>query len=236
MQQFSSLTTLIIEACQTASNRLKRDFGEIENLQNTPTGANTFVQKALERTQAHLIKSFQYARPKYSIIINDKKVVQGTDIGHTFYIDPINGIQSFLRGLEGFKIFIALQEQKETIAAIMFDPLSEGCFVAEKNKGAFLYHPYRSQRLRVGRREKDFFFGTNISDNKTFNHKTDCVGSLIAGVCGGKYDAIILNDLNETEEKTAELFISESGGHLEKSKDKIILSSLAALHTVKTID
>ncbi len=233
MQQFSSHVAIIVEACQKVSNRLRRDFGEIENLQNTPSGASSFVKKAMERTQSELVKIFQTARPKYSFFIGGEKIIQGADISHSFYIEPISGILSFLHGISGFKIFVGIQEQKDLITGVIYDPMNDSSFIAEKGKGAFLYSPYRSQRFRVSRREANFFLGTNTINSEEFTHKNDCVGDLIVGACSGKYDAVVVDKLTETEEKVAKIFIAEAGGRFEKINNKVILSSLKALVKIK---
>ncbi len=233
MKQFSNNVAVIVEACQKVSTRLRRDFGEIENLQNSPNGANSFVQRAIERTKDFILKSLQFARPKYSIFADNQKEIQGSDIAHSFLIQTISGVNSFLHGLNGFRILISLEEQKKIITSLIFDPITDANFVAEIGKGAFFYSPYRSQRLRVSRRDANFFFGTNCENNENFQYKSDAVAELITGVCSGKFDAIVLSDLTKLEEKTAEIFISESGGKFEKIGEKIILSSMSALHTVK---
>lgn len=232
MQQFLNHTRVMIEACQKVSVRLRRDFGEIENLQNTATGARSFVETARVRTKETLAQLLQTARPKYSLFIDGEKVVQGTDIGHHFSVQLFSGFDSFLHGLSGFRLLLTMHEQKDAIVALIYDPLTDECFVAEKNMGAFLYGPYKSQRLRVSERKKEFFLASNFNRDQRIAHLSDCVGKLIADFASGKYDCIHLKGLREVEETVAVLMAKEAKGLVNFEQGTLLLSSQAAPHAL----
>ncbi|MBN2676314.1 MAG: hypothetical protein JXR30_03625 [Alphaproteobacteria bacterium] len=230
MQKFSTNAKIIMEACEKISQSLKRDFGEIEHLQQSVNGPTKFAESTHKRFADSLVYEIQKVRPKYSMILNNKKIYQGADIAHTVNIQTLSGKKSFLHGLSGFTILVGLQEQNDMMTGVIYDPLTDEISVTEKGKGASLYHPYRSQQFRVSKRENTtaMLLGTNDFEwihDKVATHLNDNVGKFIVGVASGKYDAFIATNLTDLEKVLGKLFVQEAGGKIVEENDRIIFSS-----------
>ena len=139
----------MVKACRKASKILIRDFGEIENLQVSLKGPGDFVTSSDIRVEKILIEELQKARPNYSILSEESGQVKN---GNEFrwIIDPIDGTANFLHGIPHFAISIGLERNKEIICGIVFDPIKDEMFIAEKGNGSYL----NNQRMRVSARSK----------------------------------------------------------------------------------
>ena len=231
MQNFSTNAKIVLEAIEKIGDAIRRDVGEIEHLQASIKGAQKFAERSQNRFVENLVYLIQKMRPKYSISVNDKLIFKGADIAHTFLIQSISGEKSFLHGVHGFKVLVALKEQKDVIIGLIYDPMTDEIFISEKGKGTFLYHPYRSQRLRISSRENpvEMLLATthfDSLDEKYNMHLSDQVGAFIVGISGGKYDAFFGHSLTETELEIAKLFTTESGGKYTEKKDFHLFSSI----------
>ncbi len=149
MKLSSANINVLVKACRKAAKTLIRDFGEIENLQVSVKGPGDFVTASDKKVEKILIDELQKARPTYSIlseeigeIVNDKSF--------KWIIDPIDGTANFLHGIPHFAISIGLEHEGEIICGIIYDPIKDEMFVAEKGKGSYL----NNQRIRVSSRSK----------------------------------------------------------------------------------
>ena len=139
----------MVKACRKASKTLIRDFGEIENLQVSIKGPGDFVTNCDKKVEKILIDELLKARPSYSILSEEIGEINNDD-SFKWIIDPIDGTSNFLHGIPHFAISIGLEHNKEIVCGIIYDPIKDEMFTAEKGNGSYL----NNQRLRVSSRSK----------------------------------------------------------------------------------
>ena len=139
----------MVKACRKASKIIIRDFGEIEKLQVSLKGPGDFVTASDKKVEKILINELQKARPSYSILSEEIGQINN-DKSFKWIIDPIDGTANFLHGIPHFAISIGLEHDKEIICGIIYDPIKDEMFVAEKGNGSYL----NNQRIRVSSRSK----------------------------------------------------------------------------------
>ena len=144
----SALLNVMIKAAHKASRALKRDFGEVEHLQISVKGPASFVTAADRRAEETLRAELEHASPGYSFLGEEGGLHEGTDKTHCWIVDPLDGTLNFLHGIPHFAISIALEREGTIIAGIVYNPVSDDLFTAERGKGAFL----NDRRLRVAAR------------------------------------------------------------------------------------
>src|SRR6185312_5707673 len=146
----SPLITVMIAAARKAARSLARDFGEVENLQVSLKGPSDFVSSADRRAEDLLYKELSKARPTFGFIMEERGKVAGSDPSQTWIVDPLDGTTNFLHGIPQFAISIAAMKDENIVAALVFNPVADELFVAERGRGGFL----NERRLRVaGRRD-----------------------------------------------------------------------------------
>ena len=146
----SALLNVMIKAARRAGRSLKRDLGEIENLQVSLKGPANFVTMADRRAEEMLYDDLAKARPGYGFIGEEGGSRPGDDKTHTWIVDPLDGTTNFLHGIPQFSISIGLQREGTIIAGVIYNPANDELYTAERGKGAFL----NDQRLRVAGRRK----------------------------------------------------------------------------------
>jgi myo-inositol-1(or 4)-monophosphatase len=144
----SPLMTVMTDAVLKASRSLKRDFGEIENLQVSRKGPGDFVSAADRKAEQLLRDALEKARPGYGLVMEEGGVVEGTDRSHRWHIDPLDGTTNFLHGVPQFSISVGLEREGQMIAGVVYDPIKDELFIAEKGQGAYL----NNRRIRVAAR------------------------------------------------------------------------------------
>ena len=149
MNSISANLNVMIKASEKASKILIRDFGEIEKLQVSKKGPIDFVTNADLKTEKIIIDELKRAKPNFSIISEENGVENNKDKKNTWIIDPIDGTVNFLHGIPHFAISIALKSGHEIISGLIFDPIKDEIFYAEKNNGAF----FNNQRIRVSKKK-----------------------------------------------------------------------------------
>ena len=146
----SALMNVMERAARKAGRSLARDFGEVENLQVSVKGPADFVSKADLRAEQILYEELSRARQGYSFLMEEKGRLEGPDKTHCWIIDPLDGTTNFLHGIPLFTISIALEREGELVAGLVFNPVMNELFTAEKGKGAFL----NDRRIRVAARRR----------------------------------------------------------------------------------
>jgi myo-inositol-1(or 4)-monophosphatase len=146
----SALLNVMIKAARRAGRSLKRDLGEIENLQVSMKGPANFVSLADKRAEEMLYEDLAKARPGYGFIGEEGGSRPGDDKTHTWIVDPLDGTTNFLHGIPQFAISIGLQREGTIIAGVIYNPANDELYTAERGKGTFL----NDQRLRVAGRRK----------------------------------------------------------------------------------
>ena len=144
----SANITVMIKAARRAANKLKRDYGEVDQLQVTKKGPADFVTAADIRTEKILREQLTEARPDYGFLMEETGEVEGNDPDRRWIIDPIDGTTNFVHGIPHFAMSIALEEHGDLIAGVIYEPINEQLFWAEKGQGAYL----NDHRIRVSGR------------------------------------------------------------------------------------
>jgi len=137
MRLNSPQINIIMRACNKASRSLIRDFGEIENLQVSSKGPGDFVTSSDKRTEKTIIEELQKAHSNYGIITEESGIINKSNIKNRWIIDPIDGTMNFLNGIPHFAISIAYEEDSEIKCGVIFDPIKNEMFYAEKEMGLF---------------------------------------------------------------------------------------------------
>ncbi len=231
--QFSATITVMVRAARAASRSLLRDFGEVEKLQVSAKGPGDFVSKADIRAEKTLIEELQKARPDFGFLTEEHGIIEGADETHRWIIDPLDGTMNFLHGLPHWSISIALEETthkgKEIIAGVIYDPVKDEIFTAEKNAGAFL----TTNRLRVSGRTKlsECVISTGApcimhgEDRSTVVSNVDKLSSQVGAirsmgsaaldlcyVAAGRFDCYVERGIKYWDIAAGLLIVKESGG------------------------
>ena len=149
----SATITVMIRAAFTAAKAMKRDFGEVEHLQVSEKGPGDFVSHADIKAERVLRESLLGTRSEYGFLGEESSEVKG-DGRNRWIVDPIDGTNNFVHGVPHFAISIGLERDGEIIAGVIYQPISDELFWAEKGSGAFVDTPNaRSRRLRVSGRK-----------------------------------------------------------------------------------
>jgi myo-inositol-1(or 4)-monophosphatase len=146
----SALMNVMIKAARKAARGLARDFGEVEKLQVSMKGPANFVSAADRKAEQVLRDELLTARPGYCFLGEESGRAEGPDKSHTWIVDPLDGTTNFLHGIPHFSISIALEREGVIVAGLVYNPISDEMFTAERGKGAFL----NEHRLRVANRQR----------------------------------------------------------------------------------
>jgi len=146
----SATLNVMIKAAHRAARSLKRDLGEVEQLQVSLKGPRNFVTAADRRAEAILHEELAKARPDYGFLGEEGVAYAGTDKTHRWIVDPLDGTTNFLHGIPHFAIAIALERNGAIVAGLVYNPANDEMFIAERGKGAFL----NDKRIRVAARQR----------------------------------------------------------------------------------
>lgn len=230
----SPILNVMTRAADKAARGLKRDFGEVEQLQVSQKGPADFVSNADIKAEKVLREELSKARPAFGFLLEEGGTVKGTDPDHRWIIDPLDGTTNFLHGLPHFAISIGLEKNGEIIAGVIYDPIKEEMFCAEKGGGAFL----NDRRIRVSGRKNlhEALIGTGIpfrghGDGDRFNRQLSLMMRETAGVrrwgaaaldlayvAAGRLDGFWEEGLSPWDIAAGLLLVRESGGYLSDLK------------------
>ena len=213
MNSISANLNIMIKASEKASKILIRDFGEIEKLQVSKKGPADFVTNSDLKTEKIIIEELKKAKPNYSILSEENGFENNKDKNNTWIIDPIDGTVNFLHGIPHFAISIALKSNDEIISGIIFDPIKNEIFYAEKNNGAF----FNNQRIRVSKKNEInnclFVTGGKLMNELELPYrKSGCAALDLAYVAAGRYDGYFQKDLNLWDIAAGIILVEEAGG------------------------
>ena len=236
MQTISPHLNIMIKASEKASRVLIRDFGELEKLQVSNKGPSDFVTNADLKTEKIIIEELKKAKPNYSILSEENGIEINKD-KKTWIVDPIDGTVNFLHGIPHFAISIALKDENEIVAGLIYDPIKNEMFYAEKNNGAF----FNNQRIRVSKKnilsECLFVTGGKIDFNYEFSYRKSGSAALdLAYVAAGRYDGYFQKNLNIWDIAAGILILKEAGGlindvDISKLKEIKIIASNPNINT-----
>ncbi len=236
MKSISANLNIMIKASEKASKILIRDFGELENLQVKKKGPKDFVTNADIKAEKIIIEELKKARPNYSIISEENGVEKNKDESNFWIIDPIDGTTNFLHGVPHFAISIALQSNNEMVCGLIYDPIKDELFYAEKNHGAY----FNNQRIRVSKkREIDeclFAVGKGKYNPDLIYRRSGSAALDLAYVASGRFDGYFQDNLNLWDIAAGIIIVKEAGGiineiDLSSFKNIKILASSAEINT-----
>ena len=207
----------MIKACEKASKILIRDFGEIEKLQVSEKGPSDFVTNSDLKTEKIIIEELSKGRPDYSIISEESGVKNNKDSKNTWIIDPIDGTINFLHGVPHFATSMALKHNNEIVSGLIFDPIKNEMFYAEKNNGAYL----NNKRIRVSKKNdmRECLFATSgvIEKKMEFSYRKSGSAALdMAYIACGRYDGYFQKNLNLWDVAAGLILVEEAGGIINK--------------------
>jgi len=230
MPYLSPAMNVMIAAARKAGRRLIRDFGELENLQVSMKGPGDFVSAADKRTESILVAELQRARPGYGFLLEESGVIEGPDKTHRFIIDPLDGTTNFLHSVPHFCISIGLEREGVLASSLVFNPVTDELYTAEKGHGAYL----NDRRLRVAARKNlsESIFATGIPFIGKSGHG-EFVGELgrimeksagvrrfgsaaldLAYVAAGRFDGFWERHLSPWDVAAGILLVTEAGGQV----------------------
>ena len=217
MNSISPNLNIMIKASEKASKILIRDFGEIEKLQVSKKGPTDFVTNSDLKTEKIIIDEMRKAKPNYSIISEESGVESNKDKKNTWIIDPIDGTVNFLHGIPHFAISIALKSNNEIISGLIFDPIKNEMFFAEKDNGAF----FNNHRIRVSKKNQIddclFVTGGKMKNEPDLPYrKSGCAALDMAYVASGRYDGYFQRNLNLWDIAAGIILVKEAGGVLNE--------------------
>jgi myo-inositol-1(or 4)-monophosphatase len=213
MISISANLNIMIKAAEKASKSVIRDFGEVEKLQVSKKGPYDFVTKTDKYVEKVLIEELSKIKKNYSFITEETGIIKNKDKENIWIIDPIDGTTNFLHGIPHFAICIALQHKNEIVSGLIFDPIKDEMFFAEKNKGAFL----NNHRLRVSNKNsiEECLFSSNHEGVKFTNlnmRYTGCAALDLAYVASARLDGFFHNKINLWDIAAGEILVKEAGG------------------------
>ena len=199
MNSISPNLNIMIKACEKAAKVIIRDFGEIENLQVSRKGPKDFVTKTDMRVERILIEELSKSKKNYSFITEETGKILNKNKNVFWIIDPIDGTTNFLHGIPHFAISVALQVDCEIKIGLIYDPIKNEVFYAEKNNGAFV----NNFRVRVSKKSNlnDCLFASNCEGIKSIYPKlnlrnTGCAALDLAYVGCGRLDGYFHDKIN----------------------------------------
>jgi myo-inositol-1(or 4)-monophosphatase len=261
MAAVSALIRVMEKAARKAGGKLRRDFGEVEHLQVSRKGPSDFVSKADRIAERTLWDELKVARPGWGFLMEEGGELPGEDGKPRFVIDPLDGTSNFLHGIPHFAISIAAQEPTldgkgwgEVTAAVVYQPITDETFWAEKSRGAWLH----DGRLRVSSRSRmsEALIATGIpygnrGDFGEWSKVLDAVGPQVAGVrrfgaasldlawvAAGRFDGFWESDLAPWDTAAGCLLVREAGGFVTDYRgrsqpicDRQVLAGNDSLHS-----
>jgi len=217
MNSISPDLNLMIKACEKACKVIIRDFGEIEKLQVSKKGPKDFVTITDKNVERILIDQLSKSKKNYSFITEETGKIINKNNNVFWIIDPIDGTLNFLHGIPHFAISIALQKDNEIISGLIFDPIKNEIFYAEKNNGSYL----NNSRIRVSKKSnlEKCLFATNNDGIKSVYPRlnlrnTGCAALDLAYVSCGRFDGYFHNNINLWDVAAGKIIIEEAGGRV----------------------
>lgn len=245
MAAISPLMSMMIKAAEKAARALVRDFGEVEQLQISRKGPGDFVTAADKRSEKIIFEELKYARPDFSFLMEESGEVKGKDTDNVWIIDPLDGTHNFMHGVPHWCISIALENKGKVLLGLVYDPIKDEMFRAEKGLGAFV----NNKRLRASGRntfESAMVVSGNIrpvkEDNNLFTKEMDAITAKVpfvrrfgaaaldlSYVAAGRVDGFWERHLKPWDVAAGQLIVKEAGGlvsSIENEENVIYSGSL----------
>jgi myo-inositol-1(or 4)-monophosphatase len=243
----SANITVMAAAARKAGRTLIRDFGEVEHLQVSLKGPANFVSAADKRAEEIIFTELSKARPTFGFLMEERGEVKGTDASHKFVVDPLDGTTNFLHSIPLFAISIGLVKDGIPVAGVIYNPIFDEMYVAEKGQGAYL----GQRRLRVAARTRlgEAVISCGIphherGDHERFRRELGVLQKQVAGlrrtgaaaidmawVASGRFDAFWERDLSAWDLAAGIIIVQEAGGFvtdLDGGMDTLTKGSVVA--------
>lgn len=210
-------------ALQRTASGLRRDFGEVENLQQSLRSASDFVQKAANRIEESILSDLQLVRPMAGLLTPD---MSREGDGRDEFVLALSGAANFVRGNPNFAISLALRTNDETKIALIYSPVDERLYYAEAGRGAYVFSAFHSARIKVSNitDTAEATVAYNTSDARPLIgdvRRTGCPAMDLAWVAAGKIDAFVSDPLDFAEIAAGDLILREAGGTIEMTADLV---------------
>lgn len=209
-------------ALQRTASGLRRDFGEVESLQQSLRGARDFVQKAATRIEESILSDLLLVRPAAGLLTPN---VSRDGDGRDEFVLALSGAANFVRANPHFAISLALRSNDETKIALVYSPIDERLYYAESGRGAYMFSAYHSARIKVSNITEinHATIAYNTESCKTVGdvRRTGCPAMDLAWVAAGKFDAFVSDPLDYAEIAAGELILREAGGHIEMTSELV---------------
>ncbi|MBE6460499.1 MAG: hypothetical protein E7007_01150 [Alphaproteobacteria bacterium] len=210
-------------ALQRTGASLRRDFGEVESLQQSLRGAHDFVQKAANRIEESILNDLLLVRPAAGLLTPN---VSRAGDGRDEFVLALSGAANFVRGNPHFAISLALRSNDETKIALIYSPIDERLYYAEAGTGAYVFSAFHSARIKTSNQneESELTVAYNTSDARPLIgdvRRTGCPALDLAWVAAGKFDAYISDPLDYAEIAAGDLILREAGGTIEMMADLV---------------
>ncbi|MGC6471916.1 MAG: inositol monophosphatase family protein [Parvibaculales bacterium] len=236
MSPRSATLNVIMSAIDKAARGLRRDFGEIENLQVSRKGPGDFVTNADLRAEAILKEELMQARPGYGLLMEESGLTEGGDKSHRWIVDPLDGTTNFLHGIPHFAISVALEREGKLVAGVVYNPATDDLFYAEHGQGAYM----NNKRIRVSGRDSmaDSVFACGIPHGQrqgrpAFVKEIDTLLPKVSGlrrmgaasldlayVAAGRMDGFWERGLQAWDMAAGIVLVKEAGGRVSDINDK----------------
>lgn len=224
----SALMNVMTGAARKAARSLARDFGEVEKLQVSIKGPGNFVSAADHRAEDIIYNELNRARPQYAFLMEERGAVEGADQTHRWIVDPLDGTTNFLHGIPLFCIAMALEREGELVAGLIYLPVLDELYTAERGKGAFL----NDRRIRVSARRNlgDALIATSVPNKGRTGHdrfrrqmealttqttgirRTGAAAVDLAWTAAGRFDAYWEHDIQPWDMAAGIVILREAGG------------------------
>ncbi|NVK33288.1 MAG: inositol monophosphatase [Rhodobacteraceae bacterium] len=236
----TAILNVMVQAATKAGRSLIRDFGEVENLQVSRKGPGDFVSAADRKAEEIIREELIKARPTFGLVMEESGEIEGTDGQHRWHVDPLDGTTNFLHGIPIFATSIALERQGQIVAGVIYNPVMDELYTAERGRGAYL----NDRRLRVAGRSEltEMVFGTGLpfvgrGDHGLALKEMRYFMPEVAGIrrCGaaaidlawtaaGRLDGYWEHKLNSWDIAAGLLMVREAGGYVTDmdGKDKML--------------
>jgi len=232
MNSISANLNVMIKASEKASKAIIRDFGEIEKLQVSIKGPSDYVSSADKKAEKIIITELEKAKKNFSILSEENGSKINNDKNNVWIVDPIDGTSNFLHGIPHFAISIALKSNNEIVSGVIYDPIKDEMFYAEKNNGSYL----NNKSIRVSKRKNlsESLFATGGNENLNNSLTTRRSGSAaldMAYVAAGRFDGYFQKNLNLWDVAAGIVIAKEAGAYVNeidinrKDKIKVIASN-----------
>ena len=215
-------------ALQNTAAGLRRDFGEIEDLQQSLKSAKDFVAKASARIEESILSDLQLVRPSAGLLTPD---VSKSGDGRDEFVLALSGAANFVRGNSHFAISLALRSNGETKIALVYSPIEERLYYAESGNGAYVFSAYHSEKIRVSnlKEAEDLTIGYNTNGIRPIiagsARETGCPALDLAWVASGKMDGFISDPIDYAEIAAGELLVKEAGGKFSMDTGDVIATN-----------